>query len=79
MLILPIVYLIMNMLSIPSSRKEVILLDYIISFIISVMAGIVTYFIGKWLVQHYVNNCDIVLDICVRCASMKRRSSGPYA
>ena len=37
------------MLSILSSRKEVFLLDYITNFIISVMAGIITYFIGKWL------------------------------
>lgn len=32
-----------------SSRKEVYLLEYLIAFIISVVAGVVSYYICKWL------------------------------
>lgn len=37
------------MLSTLSSRKEVSYMDYIVAFLVSVAASVVSYFICKWL------------------------------
>lgn len=42
-------YDIIKKLSTLSSRKEVDLLEYISSFILSIAAGVICYYIGKWL------------------------------
>ena len=34
---------------IPSGRKEVIIIDYIIDFLLAVVASVIAYYICKWL------------------------------
>ena len=46
----------MLLLSTLSSRKEVSLMEYILAFLISVLASIVGYYICKWLDRNTRDN-----------------------
>ena len=58
-------------------------MDILLSFLVSIIAGIVVYYICKWLVQHCANNseystcylhqsCVVVSQQCHRIASFLR-------
>ena len=49
-------YAIINTLSALSARKEVEIMDYILSFVLSVAASVVGYYICKWLDGHKSDN-----------------------